>query len=405
MPRYKITAVTKENDSYDEEIEAVDRFAVYRDIRARGDRVLKIKETGKASLLSLAFITEALHGVSTEEKIFLIKNLAAMLEAGLTSSRALAVMGRQTTNPRLGSIIASLIADVRRGDTLSSAFGKFPAVFSPLLISMVKAGEESGKLSESLRVVSTQMERANTLKKKIRGALMYPSIVVLAMIGIGILMLIYVVPTLTATFEELGTELPPTTKAVIAVSIFLSSHTLLSLLAMLIAGSVIVMALRTTRGRAFSDFVMLRVPLIRHLVMETNAARTARTLSSLLSAGVDMLLAIAITRDVIQNRWYQKVLAEAEASVVKGAVLSATFAAYPKLYPPLVAEMVAVGEETGRLSDLLKETAQFYEQSVEDQTKDLSTIIEPFLMLFIGAAVGFFALSMIAPIYSLSDSI
>lgn len=405
MAKFHITAVTRENDTYEETIEAEDRFAVYRDIRERGDTLVKLKEEGERKTFSLSFINEVLNNVSDDEKVVLTRNLAAMLEAGLTTSRALGVMEKQTKNPRLKSILNSIIADVRRGSTLSAALGKFRGVFSSLLISMVRAGEESGKLSDSLRVVALQMDRANRLKKKIRGALLYPSIVLIAMVVIGILMLIYVVPTLTQTFEELGSELPPTTQAVIATSNFLAANPLLSLAVIiaLIAGFIVV--LRTPRGKRVSDWLMQRIPVIRNLVMETNSARTARTMSSLLSAGVDMVLSISITKEVIQNHFYQKVLSEAEEKVVKGEPLSETFERYPKLYPPLVSEMIAVGEETGRLSSLLQETAAFYEDSVEQQTKDLSTIIEPFLMLIIGSAVGFFAISMIAPIYSLSGSI
>lgn len=405
MATFHITAVTKDNDSYNETIEAADRFAVYREIRERGDHLVKIEEEGKRNIFSLAFIDEALANVSEDEKVVLTRNLAAMLEAGLTTSRALAVMEKQTRNKKLKSVLSSLISDVRRGSTLSEGFAKFKNIFPPLLISMVRAGEESGKMSEALRVVSIQMDRANRLKKKIRGALMYPSIVLIAMVGIGVLMLIYVVPTLTQTFEELGTELPATTQGVIAVSNFLSTNTILSLSLFVIVVGLFVYGLRTKRGKRIFDWVMLRLPIIKGLVMETNSARTTRTLSSLLSSGVDMVLSISITRDVVQNSFYQKVLTEAEQGVVKGSPLAEPFEKHPNLYPPLVAEMIAVGEETGRLSNLLQETAEFYEDSVEQQTKDLSTIIEPFLMLIIGAAVGFFAISMIAPIYSLSGAV
>ncbi len=328
-----------------------------------------------------------------------------MLEAGLTSSRALAVMERQTKNTRLKSVIGALIADVKRGSTFSSALSKFTGVFSPLLVSMARAGEESGKLAGSLRVVATQMERASNLTKKIKGALIYPTIVLLAMVGIGILMLIFVVPTLTQTFQELGTELPPTTQAIIDVSNFLTNNTLLALaLIGLVIGGLFAGA-RTSAGRAIFDWIFLHIPVINGIVMETNAARTARTLSSLLSAGVDVILSLTITRDVLENRYYKAVLMQAEADVTKGGQISLSFAAHPELYPPLVGEMIAVGEETGRLADLLKETAEFYEESVERETKDLSTIVEPFLMIIIGASVGFFALSMIAPIYSLSNAV
>lgn len=405
MPKFHVRAVTKERESYNEVMEADDRFAVYGEIRARGDALVSLEEEGKKRLFSLKALHFSFGSVSGDEKVVLTRNLAAMLEAGLTTGRALSVMERQSVNPKLKSILVAVGSDVSRGGTLSGALAKFEDVFSPLLIAMVRSGEESGTLAESLRVVSTQMEKANNLKKKIRGALMYPSVVLFAMVIIGILMLIYVVPTLTQTFQELGTELPPTTQAIIAVSNALSGSPLLSLGVLALAFALAWLFARSPRGRVALDWLMLRVPVVSGLVKETNAARTARTLSSLLAAGVDMVLAISITKEVLQNGAYQKIMAEAESAVVKGGTLSATFNRYPKLYPPLVAEMAAVGEETGRLSLLLKETAAFYEESVEQQTKDLSTIIEPFLMLIIGAAVGFFAISMIAPIYSLSNAI
>lgn len=405
MATFRITAVTKDNDTYEETIEAIDRFAVYREVRERGDHLIKLDEALPRSAFSLAALNNIFAGVSDDEKVILTRNLAAMLEAGLTTSRALGVMEKQTRNKRLKSILGALIADVRRGATLSSGLTKFKTIFPALLIAMVRSGEESGKLSESLRVVSTQMDRANRLKKKIRGALLYPGIVLSAMVGIGILMLIYVVPTLTQTFAELGGDLPATTRAVIALSNFLSTNTLLSLGILSGAVAAVVYGVRTPLGMRLFDRAMLAVPVIRHLVIETNAARTTRTMASLLSAGVDMVFSITITRDVVGNSFYQGVLMEAEKAVVKGGSLSEAFERHPELYPPLVAEMIAVGEETGRLSNLLKETAEFYEDSVELQTKDLSTIIEPFLMLIIGAGVGFFAISMIAPIYSLSNAI
>jgi len=405
MPLFKVTATTSEGDTYTESIESEDRFSVYRDYRNRGDRVTNLVEEPSKKMFSFSFFETIFEPISQDEKVILVRNLAAMLDAGLTSSRALGVMERQTPSKRLKKILSGVIADVRRGSTLSQSIGKYPDVFSSLLISMVRAGEESGQLAGSLRVVATQMERASTLSKKIRGALMYPSIVVVAMVGIGILMLIYVVPTLTATFTELGTDLPPTTQLIIGVSTFLTTHTLLALALFFGFIFLIVYAAHTKIGMRALDWLFLRMPVIKNLVMETNAARMARTMSSLLAAGVDVILTISITRDVVRNSFYQEVLSESEVAVTKGGSLSKVFEKYPHLYPPLVSEMIAVGEETGKLSNMLKEIAGFYEESVEQKTKDLSTIIEPILMLFIGTAVGFFALSMIAPIYSLSGSI
>ncbi|MBV9349750.1 MAG: type II secretion system F family protein [Patescibacteria group bacterium] len=402
--KFRLTAVTKDGDTYNEELDVSDRFAAYRDIRARGDRVISLSEE-RQGRFSFSILTNAFGSVKLDEKVVVARNLAAMLEAGLTTSRALSVMERQSKNPRMKAILNSIIADVKKGNTFSGALSKFERVFSPLFVSMARAGEESGKLSESLRVVAVQMERASNLTKKVKGALIYPSIVVCAMVVIGVLMLIYVVPTLSQTFAEVHAQLPPTTTFIITASKFLTTHTWQVVLGAFILVFLFIAGLRTAPGARFVDWVLLHMPIIGGLIRETNAARTTRTLASLLSAGVDVIYSLTITRDVVGNHYFKNVLSEAEAAVTKGAPISEAFAKHPNLYPPLVAEMIAVGEETGRVAELLKETAEFYEESVERQTKDLSTIIEPFLMLVIGAAVGFFAISMIAPIYSLSNAI
>lgn len=403
MAKFKVTAVTKDNEQYREVVEADDRFQVYRDLRSRGDRVIELEEENTRPWYSVLLSFSLFGGVSLDEKVTLTRNMGAMLEAGLTTSRALGVMERQVRNKELKTIIAALIGEVKSGNTFASALAKFPRVFPALMISMVKAGEESGKLAESLRVVSDQMQKTSTLTKKVRGAMIYPGIVITAMIGIGILMLIYVVPTLTQTFEEAGAELPPQTLAIINTSNFLVNNTALAIGIFLVIVFGVSSFMQTSVGQRVLSWFFLHIPVIRGIVMETYSARTTRTLSSLLSAGVDMLYALSITREVVGNHYYQAVLSDAEAEVQKGNGLSQTFAAHPELYPPLVAEMIAVGEETGRLSNLLGETAHFYEDSVEQQTKDLSTIIEPVLMVLIGGFVGFFAISMIAPIYSLSS--
>jgi type IV pilus assembly protein PilC len=282
---------------------------------------------------------------------------------------------------------------------------KFSKVFPPLFVSMVKAGEESGGLADALSVIGKQMERAHTLKKKIKGALIYPSIIVGAMFIIGILMLMFVVPTLTQTFNELGVELPKSTQFVIAISNFLKNNTVMTFVLIVIFIAFLIAWLRSKKGKKIFDYIILRIPVISTLVKETNSARTARTLSSLLAAGVEVVNAISITGDVVQNSYYKEVLKNSEKYIQKGLPLSKSFTENEELYPIIVGEMIAVGEETGRLSDMLYQVAEFYEEEIDQKTKNMSTIIEPFLMIFIGIVVGFFAISMISPIYSISAGI
>lgn len=344
-------------------------------------------------------------GVKTEERIAFTKNLSAMLKAGLTLSRALSVINRQSGNKALKKIVSSLEEEVKQGTALNEALAKHPQVFSKLFVAMTKAGEESGNLADSLAVVAKQMDRSFTLEKKIKGAMIYPSIILFAIVVIGVLMMIYVVPTLAATFKDLNAELPQATKTVIAISDFMASHVIL-VFAFLIAGIAgILLFLRSKLGQYLVLAAALQMPVIGTLVRETMSARVARSLSSLLSSGVEMLSAIAITSEIVGDNRFGKVVVDAGERVKKGEPLSAAFVERVKLYPVFVGEMMTVGEETGQVSGMLAQVAEYYEQDVEEGTKDLSTIIEPLLMLFIGAFVGIFAVTMISPIYSLSSQI
>lgn len=344
-------------------------------------------------------------GVKMEERITFTKNLSAMLSAGLSLSRALSVIERQSTNKSLKRIVMDISEKVKTGQAFHETLATHRNVFSDLFIAMTKAGEESGTLAEALKVVARQMDRSHSLNKKIKGAMIYPSIILVAVVLIGILMLIYVVPTLSNTFRELGVELPAATRAVIGASDFMASHPVfvLTLFGLVVVGFF--MFTKTKVGGSIVVSIALKVPVIGELVKETYSARAARALASLLAAGVEMLGALSIAAEVVGEKKFSKVITEAETRVRKGEALSATFNDYPKLYPVFIADMIAVGEETGKVADMLGQVAEYYETDVEDRTKDLSTIIEPILMLFIGGVVGVFALSMISPIYSLSDKI
>jgi type IV pilus assembly protein PilC len=406
MPLFSYKARRSDGETYEDSVEAPDRFSVYDHIRKEGATVVAIEEKSEKSLQPLLDSIMSFTGsVKMSEKIMLTRNLGTMVKAGLSLTRALSVVERQSKNARLQAVLNKLGSDVSKGTTLHEAMKGFPDVFSPLFVSMVRAGEESGKLVEAFTVLGRQMERSYQLQKKIRSALIYPAIIVIAMVVIGIVMLIYVVPTLTQTFEELGVELPTSTQLVITISNILTQHTLAAGLGLVVLIALSVFASKTPTGKRMLHFVLLHIPLITPIAREVNAARTTRTLASLLSAGVEMIGALSITKDVVQNSYYKEVLAEAEQNVQQGIPLSKAFEENEHLYPVLVGEMVSVGEETGQLVEMLEQIASFYEGEVEQQTKDLSTVIEPFLMLVIGTVVGFFAISMIAPIYSLSGSL
>lgn len=385
-------------------IEAPTRFAVYDEVQKDGGSVISLTEQGKGfGLPSWLFISFGT-GIKHVEVSRTARNLSAMLNAGLSLSRALSVIERQSENKHLKAVMTSLSEAVKRGSSFHEALAEHPKVFSELFVSMAKAGEESGTLAGSLSSVGLQMERSEELTRKIRGAMIYPSIVITAIIIVGILMMIYVVPTLTSTFTQLGVKLPFATQMIVAISNFLVGNIVLVLggmIALVVGGTTFI---RSRKGSALVLAGALYIPVINELVRETFAARAARTLSSLLSSSVPVLEALTITKEVVGTNAFGRVVGEAEIHVRKGELLSVAFAAHTKLYPILMSDMLAVGEETGNVTDMLKQVAEFYEADVSEKTKDLSTIIEPILMLIIGAGVGVFAVSMIAPIYSLSSA-
>jgi type IV pilus assembly protein PilC len=394
---------TKNGEVYENTVDLPDRFSVYGYIKKEGGAVISVEE--KSSSHGMKFSNNIFETISTSEKIIFTRNLSIMIKAGLALSRALSILERQSKNKKLKRTFKAVGMNVKKGSSFNEALSKFPKVFSQLLVSMVKAGEESGKLSESLSIVGKQMERAYQLKKKVKGALIYPAIIVIAMGVIGVVMLVYVVPTLTKTFDELGVDLPRSTQFVIALSDFLTNNTIAGVLIIIFFIGALILGFRSKKGKRMFDYVLLRIPVISNIVREVNSARTTRTLSSLLSSGVEVVNALSITKDVVQNSYYKEVLEQSQKDIQKGLPLSESFKKDEKIYPILVSEMIAVGEETGQLSEMLQQIAEFYESEVEQKTKNISIIIEPFLMVFIGIVVGFFAVSMVSPIYSISAGI
>jgi type IV pilus assembly protein PilC len=402
MPIYKYKAI-KDKKEYEVEREAADKAALYKEIREEGGVVISVEEkkSKEEKKQSFAF----LRGIKTEEKIAFAKNLAVMIEAGISMNRGLAIMAKQARNQQLLKVLESLSASIDRGKSLSEGMKEHPDVFSDLFVMMVRSGEESGQVVQALRIVAGQLERSDQLTKKIKGAMIYPAVIVCIMIILGAILLVYMVPTLTETFKGLNIELPLPTRIIIAMSDFLRNYILFVII--FIAGLTFAIAkfFKTTRGKRLSDFLSLHTLVISPLVKQVNSARTARTLSSLVSSGVDIVVAMGVTRDVIQNSYYKEVLEQAGKSIQKGGTISSVLVANTNLYPIFVGEMAAVGEETGQLSAMLENIAVFYEGEVDQKTKDLSTIIEPILMIFIGIAVGIFAVAMLLPTYSLVDAI
>ncbi|MBU4480385.1 type II secretion system F family protein [Patescibacteria group bacterium] len=404
MSTFEFKAIRQTGEVYTGVMEAENDKELTKKVRDQGGVIVNSKNQEKGGL-SFFRKFSVIGNVSTEDKIIFAKNLGAMIKAGLSVSKALATLEKQFKNPKFKNVIRDVSFDIKGGKTIYESLAVFPNIFSPLFIYMVKAGEESGKISDSLAIVGKQMENSNSLNKKVLGALIYPIIIIIAMIIVGILMLIFIVPTLQSTFADLKTELPFSTQLIISLSDFLKNYTILFVVGSFALIFSFIWGLKTKIGKAIFDTFVLKIPLISTIVKEVNSARTARTLASLLSSGVGVIESFSITEDVLQNIHYKKVLRNVRDNIQKGLPVADIFVQNENLYPPIVGAMIEVGEETGKLPEMLLNTAEFYEEEVAQKTKNMSTVIEPVLMLIVGAAVGFFAVSMITPMYSLMGGI
>ncbi len=384
---------------------AFDEIDLKNDLKDEGLKLVAVKKVSHFSLKYLNKKLPNLTPVREQEKIIIIKNLSSMLEAGLPLARSIDVLEKQTRNMRLKNIINAVGKDIKSGKLLSSAMNDHKNIFSPIVVSMIQSGEESGNLAKALGAVGDQMEKTYNLKKKIRSAMIYPSVIISLMFAIGILMMLFIVPTLNETFQELEVALPRSTRIIIAFSEFIQYNISMILVGLIILIFLGMLGAKTKPIKRFNDYFLLNMPLISTLVKEINTARTTRTLASLLSAGVPFLRAIQIVEDVVQNSYYKEILKRAEKNIQVGIPVSQIFRNAEKYYPIFVSEMMAVGEETGEIGKMLLKTANFYENEVEQKTQNMSVIIEPFLMIIVGIVVGFFAFSMITPMYSLVDFI
>lgn len=403
--KFHFKAQKKSGEIYEDVREAPDRFALYNDLKKDGDTVLFVVQENKMNLSKFSMPGIFFSRIGMHEKIIFANNLGNMTAAGLSVSRSLSIMAQQTKNKKVVKIITGLGNDISRGVSISESMKNFPEFFTPLFVHMTKAGEESGNLPESLKLVASQLEKTYNLEKQIRGAMIYPAVIFLVMIAIAVLMLVYIIPTLSSIFHDINGSLPLTTRLIIDLSDLLQQHYFIvsGIVAVFVAALVVFW--RSRPGKRFFNWFVLHFPIVAPLAKETNSARTARTMSSLLSAGVDIVLASKITSDILQNSYYKKVMKIVEEKVQKGEQISEIFAKYEDLYPPFVAEMISVGEETGKLPEMLMDTAKYYEDDVDQKTKDMTAVIEPILIVIIGVAVGFFAVAIIAPIYSLVSTI
>jgi len=406
MPKYNYIGKTLQGEPRSGTLEAKNEHQLARILRIEGC-ILISAESGEAKKEKRKFTISisSLGWISLTEKIMFARNLRVMIAAGVPLPRGLEILASQSKKEKFKKILLNVREEVIKGKSFSDALSKYFNVFSELFISMVKVGEETGTMEEVLKVVVQQMEKEHQIKSKIKGAMIYPLVIVFAMVCIGILMLIMVVPKLSQVFNELGVELPITTKLVIAIGLFLEKFWYTLPLGIIFLIILLRAALKTKIGKLVFDSFILKIPIVSPIIKKTNSAHTVRTLSSLITAGVPIVRSLEIVSSSLTNVYYKKAILEAAERVKKGGKLAKVLKGHENIYSSLVVQMIEVGEETGETANILEKLADFFEEEVANATKNLSAIIEPVLMLIIGAAVGFFAISMIQPIYSLMQTL
>mgnify|MGYP002346637686 CR=1 FL=1 len=344
-------------------------------------------------------------GVPLKEKMMFARNLGIMIASGLAVPKAINNLSKQTKNKRFQKVLNDIFEELQSGKSLSDGLAKYPAVFGELFINMVRVGEIGGNLEEVLDIVATQLEKEHEIVSKVKGAMTYPCVIFVAMILIAIVMLTYVLPKLMSVFKDMQVELPPMTKFIIVISDYFSQHSIIVLIAFVFAAIGIRVLTTTKLGKKAISHFNVTVPVISNIIIKMNCARFARIYSSLLKSGINAIDALKIISDTLTNQCYKEALKNSIEEIQKGTPLSKIISQYPRLFPILVPQIIEVGEETGKTETVLLKLAEFYEEEVSTITKNMSSIIEPILMLFIGGAVGFFAVAMLQPMYSMMDNI
>lgn len=342
--------------------------------------------------------------ISSLDRVLLTKHLAVMLTSGLTLVEALDTAAEQVAG-KFRRVISGVKASVESGRSFADSLQKFPKVFPPIYVSTVRVGEASGTLSENLQHLSRQLEKDYELVRKVRGAMIYPAIVLFATFALGTGIAVFILPKLAKLFASFSAKLPTSTRILLEISRFFEHSGILFIVGLIVAIILLRFLLRSKPIRPLWHRVLLTLPLAGRVVRSVNLARMAWTLGTLLRSGVAITEAVAIVSESLDNEIYRRSLRRVGGSLERGMSLAKTLEAEGKLYPKIADRMVNVGERTGKLDEVLLYLAEFYEADLDHETKNLATTIEPILLLVIGLVVGFVAIAIVTPIYQLTGTL
>lgn len=405
---YKYTARDKAGNLINGELETETKESLALKLKNDGLLLTSAEEVNSGGRKKFSDYLVKLKRIGTvplEERMFFTQNLQIMLHAGISLSQAIKTLIDQTKNEKFKFILTDVHHNVEKGISFSASLEKYKKIFTELYINMIKAGEASGQLESTLEQLKIQMKKDHDLISKIKGAMTYPIIVIIAMVGVIITVITFVIPKLTDLFEGANVELPLPTRILIATSNFTVDNGIYLLIAFVVLAFAGYKYIKTNSGKKIWNKFLLVSPVLGPIIKKINLARFARTISSLLKTEIPIVTSFQITSKTLGNYYYQDTMKKSADLLKKGVSVTESLKDNDKLFPPVVTQIISVGEESGSLDDILENLAIFYEEEVTDVMNNLSSIIEPILILLLGLGVGAIAVSVIMPMYSLTQAI
>jgi len=399
MNRFNYKAKDKNGKLVTGEVEAVNLNEAARLVRGKGYYVISI--TPKVDS-SLALIKNLRDRITPADITAFTRQLSTMINAGLPITEALLIL-RSQSKGSMQKLVAQILADVEAGEPLSASIEKHPKIFSKTYIALIKSGEVGGVMDAVLARLSDNLEKQQEFSGKVKGALIYPVIIVIGMIIVSLVMMIFVIPRLTSLYAEFNATLPLPTRILIGISNFLIQFWPAVLLIFGIGIYVFTLYKETKVGRKKVDELMFKVPVFGNLQRQIILTELTRTLSLMVGAGVSILEALNITSEVVGNTVVSDALKDSASQVEKGFPIAYSFAKHPEAFPFILSQMIAVGEETGKMDEVLTKISHIFEVESDEKVKGLTAAIEPLVMVFLGLGVGFLVIAVILPIYNLTS--
>jgi type IV pilus assembly protein PilC len=390
---------TKEGQLQEGIVEAFSKEAALALLQREGFYVTKLEEAKPAPIYAREI--KIFKGVKKSELIAFTTQLSIMFKSGIPPTEALRTLAYQSKNPNFKEKILKISEEIRGGSTLSKALAFYPEIFSSFYINLIRAGEVSGRVAESLSYLADHLEREYEFICRIRGAMIYPLLVLFVFFIVGAIAVFFVLPKLIAILKEIGGELPLLTRAVIAISDILRKGGWMIIFVFLALGVFIFRSLKTKKGKEIFDKLSLKIPIIAPLLKKIYLSRIGANLSTLISGGIPIVQALEVTSETIGNQTYKSIILKTRDEVKKGVAISSVLKGYPENISPLFIQMILIGEKTGNLSQTLMSVVELYQKEVDREIKNLLTLLEPVLIIFMGITVAFLVISILMPLYQL----